>query len=343
VTGVPSEVETLPATLDVVGLGNALVDVLSHEADGFLTEHGLVRGAMDLIDTERAELLYAAMGPATEISGGSAANTMVGISSLGGSAAFVGRVRDDTLGKVFAHDIRAAGVEFVTAPASDGLPTGRCLIVVTPDAERTLNTYLGAAAEFGPEDVAPEVVAGAQVTYLEGYLWDQPRAKEAFRHAARLAHEAGRRVALTLSDGFCVDRHRADFIDLIDREVDILFANESEICSLYEVDDFDTALQRVNHHCEIAALTRSAKGSLIVRGEEVHLIDAQPVPSGVVDTTGAGDQYAAGFLYGFTHGHDLGTCGRLGAIAAAEVISHLGARPEVSLAELARPLLAARS
>jgi sugar/nucleoside kinase (ribokinase family) len=336
------ESDTKPATRDVVGLGNALVDVLSHEADAFLDEHGLVRGAMDLIDTERAELLYDSMGPATEISGGSTANTMVGIASLGGTSAFIGRVRDDTLGKVFAHDIRAAGVEFVTAAASSGQPTGRCLIVVTPDAERTLNTYLGAAAEFGPEDVDGDVVAGAQVTYLEGYLWDQPRAKEAFRHAARLAHDAGRRVALTLSDGFCVDRHRGDFVDLIEREVDILFANEGEICSLYEVDDFDAALQRVNHHCEIAALTRSAKGSLIVRGEEVHLIDAQPVPSGVVDTTGAGDQYAAGFLYGFTHGHDLGTCGRLGAIAAAEVISHLGARPEVSLAGLARPLLARR-
>jgi sugar/nucleoside kinase (ribokinase family) len=334
-----SDIGTRPATLDVVGLGNALVDVLSHEADSFLSAHGLVKGSMDLIDTERAELLYGAMGPATEISGGSAANTMVGVASLGGTSAFVGRVRDDTLGKVFAHDIRAAGVEFVGTPATDGQPSGRCLIVVTSDAERTLNTYLGAAAEFGPEDVDAAVVSGAQVTYLEGYLWDQPRAKEAFRHAARLAHEAGRRVALTLSDSFCVDRHRADFHDLVERDVDILFANEAEIRSLYEVDDFDAALQRVNHHCEIAALTRSAKGSLIVRGDEVHVIDAQPVQGGVVDTTGAGDQYAAGFLYGFTHGHDLGTCGRLGAIAAAEVISHLGARPEASLADLARPLL----
>jgi sugar/nucleoside kinase (ribokinase family) len=337
-----SEADAKPATLDVVGLGNALVDVLSHEADAFLADHGLVKGAMDLIDTDRAELLYGEMGPAIEISGGSAANTMVGIASLGGTSAFVGRVRDDTLGKVFAHDIRAAGVQFVAEAATDGLPTGRCLIVVTADAERTLNTYLGAAAEFGPEDVDAAVVAGAQVTYLEGYLWDQPRAKEAFRYAAKLAHEADRRVALTLSDGFCVDRHRADFVDLIERDVDILFANEAEICSLYEVDEFDSALQRVNHHCEIAALTRSAKGSLIVRGEEVHLVDAHPVPAGVVDTTGAGDQYAAGFLYGFTHGHDLGTCGRLGAIAAAEIISHLGARPEVSLADLARPLLAPR-
>jgi sugar/nucleoside kinase (ribokinase family) len=329
-----------PATLDVAGFGNALVDVLSHEADDFLSEYGLIKGSMALIDTDRAELLYEAMGPATEISGGSAANTMVGVASFGGTSAFVGRVRDDQLGSVFAHDIRAAGVRFVTSPATDGTPTGRCLIVVTADAERTLNTYLGAAAEFGPEDVEAELVAGAQVTYLEGYLWDQPRAKDAFRAAARQAHDSGRRVALTLSDGFCVDRHRADFLDLVERDVDILFANESEICSLYRVDDFDDALQRVNHHCEIAALTRSAKGSVIVRGDEVHVIDAHPVPGGVVDTTGAGDLYAAGFLYGFTHGHDLGTCGRLAALAAAEVISHIGARPEVSLAELARPLLA---
>jgi sugar/nucleoside kinase (ribokinase family) len=202
-----------------------------------------------------------------------------------------------------------------------------------------MNTFLGAAGQFGPEDVAVDLVADAQVTYLEGYLWDQPEAKEAFRLAARLAHQAGQRVALTLSDGFCVDRHRADFLTLVDEQVDILFANEAELCSLYEVDDFDAALQRVNHHCEVAALTRSAKGSVVVSGEEMHVIDAAPVPGGVVDTTGAGDLYAAGFLYGFTHGYDLGTCGRLGAVAAAEVIGHLGARPAQSLAALAAPLL----
>jgi sugar/nucleoside kinase (ribokinase family) len=334
-----SAVGARPATLDVAAFGNALVDVLSHEADEFISDHELVKGSMALIDTDRAELLYGAMSPATEISGGSAANTVVGVASFGGTSAFVGRVRDDQLGTVFAHDIRAAGVRFVTTPATDGLPTGRCLIVVTADAERTLNTYLGAAAEFGPEDVDAELVGGAQVTYLEGYLWDQPRAKEAFRHASRLAHEADRRVALTLSDGFCVDRHRADFLQLVEHDVDILFANEAEICALYEVDDFDAALQRVSRHCEVAALTRSAKGSVIVRDDEVHVIDAHPVPGGVVDTTGAGDLYAAGFLYGFTHGHDLGTCGKLAALGAAEVISHIGARPEVSLADLARPLL----
>jgi sugar/nucleoside kinase (ribokinase family) len=293
---------------------------------------------MSLIDTERAHSLYAAMGPATEMSGGSAANTVVGIASFGGPAAFVGRVRDDELGAVFAHDIRAADVHFETPPATEGAPTGRCLIMVTPDAERTLNTFLGAAAEIGPEDVSPELIASAQVTYLEGYLFDQPSAKEAVRHAARCAHESGRRVALTLSDGFCVDRHRADFQQLVEHEVDILFANEAEICALYEVESFDDALQRVNHQCEIAALTRSAKGSVVISGEEVHVIDAT-AGGGVVDTTGAGDLYAAGFLYGFTHGYDLGRCGALGSIAASEVISHLGARPVVSLAELAAPVL----
>lgn len=325
-------------TLDVVGLGNALVDVLSHESDAFLDGHALVKGSMRLIDAEEATRLYDAMGPGVEISGGSVANTLVGIASLGGHAAFVGRVADDELGAVFAHDIRAAGVRFVNPPAAQGSPSGRCLILVTPDAERTLNTYLGAAGEFGPEDVDPDLVAAAQVTYLEGYLWDTAEAKEAFRSAARLAHAAGRRVALSLSDAFCVQRHRADFHRLVDDEVDILFANEDEICALYEVSDFDDALQRVNHHCEVAALTRSAKGSLVVSGDEVHLIDAAPV-SRVIDTTGAGDLYAAGFLFGFTHGYDLGTCGRLGALVAGEVISHLGARPEVPLAQLARRLL----
>lgn len=325
--------------LDVVGLGNALVDVLAHEPDAFLDEHGLIKGSMALIDAEQASKLYAAMGPGIEISGGSAANTMVGVASFGGTSAFLGRVADDQLGTVFGHDIRAAGVHFDNPPATDGPPSGRCLILVTPDAERTLNTFLGAAAEFGSVDISGDLVADAQVTYLEGYLWDQPEAKEAFRLAAWLAHQAGQRVALSLSDGFCVDRHRADFLTLVNDEIDILFANEGELCALYEVDDFDEALQRVNHHCEIAALTRSAKGSVVVSGDEVHVIDAAPVPGRVVDTTGAGDLYAAGFLYGLTHGYDLGTSGKLGAIAAAEVISHLGARPERSLAELAAPIL----
>jgi sugar/nucleoside kinase (ribokinase family) len=329
----------VPASLDVVGIGNALVDVLSHENDDFVEQHGMLRGGMALVDAGRAEALYDAMGPAIEVSGGSAANTMVGIASLHGRAAFIGRVRDDTLGKVFAHDIRAAGVHFDTPAATAGPPTGRCLIIVTPDAERTLNTYLGAASEIGPDDVGPHLIGAAQVTYLEGYLFDQPSAKDAFRHAARLAHHAGRRVALTLSDSFCVERHRDDFRALVEREVDVLFANEAEICTLYDVETFDDALQNVLHHCEIAALTRSAKGSVIVSGDDVHVVDAHPVESGVVDTTGAGDLYAAGFLYGLTNGYDLGRCGRLGACAAAEVISHVGARPEVSLADLAAVLL----
>jgi sugar/nucleoside kinase (ribokinase family) len=323
---------------DVIGIGNALVDVLTHEDDAFLTQHGLAKGAMSLIDAERARLLYDAMAPATEISGGSVANSMVGIESLGGRAAFVGRVRDDQLGTVFAHDIRAAGVTFETSPATDGLPTGRCLIIVTPDAQRTLNTFLGAASEIGPDDIDSDLIGSAQVTYLEGYLFDQPRAKEAFREAARVAHAAGRRIALTLSDGFCVDRHRSDFLALVDGEVDILFANESEILSLYQVDEFDDALQMVSQSCEIAALTRSEKGAVVVSGAEMHVIDAHRVGP-VVDSTGAGDAYSAGFLFGFTHGYDLGRCGRLGALAAGEVISHLGARPETSLAELAAPVL----
>jgi sugar/nucleoside kinase (ribokinase family) len=322
---------------DVVGIGNAMVDVIAHADDAFLRTHDLVKGAMTLIDADRAEELYARIPPAVEVSGGSAGNTIAGLASLGGRAAYIGKVCDDQLGRVFRHDIRAAGVAFDVAAASVG-STGRCLIVVTPDAQRTMQTYLGAGSDLGPEDVDAELIASARVTYLEGYLWDPPRAKEAFLKAARIAHDAGRRVSLTLSDPFCVERHREEFLDLVSAHVDVLFANEAEIMSLYQADSFDDALQHVRGHCEIAALTRSERGAVIVAGAEVHVVDAEPVEH-VVDTTGAGDAYAAGFLHGLTRGMDVPACGRIAGIAAAEVISHFGARPEVSLADLVRERL----
>lgn len=322
------------AALDVVTIGNAIVDVLSHEDDTVIDKLDLAKGTMTMVDGARADEIYAALGPGVEVSGGSAANTAAGIASFGGTAGFVGVVGDDQFGEIYAHDLDAIGVTFDASHSTKTGPTGKCLVIVTPDAERTMCTSLGVASDLTPDDVPTDLVASAQITYLEGFLWDQPTAKEAFRTAARVAHDAGRRVALSLSDPFCVDRHRADFLELIERQVDVLFANEDEICSLYEVKDFDAALQRVRHHCAIAALTRSARGAVIVSGDEVHVIDAHPV-SHVVDTTGAGDQYAAGFLHGLTTGRDLVTCGRWGALAASEVIAHLGARPEVSLAELA--------
>lgn len=321
------------AALDVVGIGNAIVDVLAHADDGFLKHHGLNKGTMALVDETRAELLYGAMGPGVECSGGSAANTIAGLASLGAKAAFVGKVRDDQLGRVFAHDIRAVGVHFDTRPANGGAATARCLILVTPDAQRTMNTFLGAAQHLGPEDIDEKRIGDARITYLEGYLWDPPRAKEAFRKAMAAAHKAGRKVALSLSDPFCVDRWRDEFRHLVAGEVDILFANEAEITSLYQTDDFDDALQQVRHKVELAVLTRSERGSVIVAGDEVHVIDAERVAK-VVDTTGAGDLYAAGFLYGLTQGKDLHACGRIAAICAAEVIAHVGARPEAPLKKL---------
>ena len=322
----------------VIGIGNAIVDVISQVPDDFIDRHDLVRGSMRLIEAEQATRLYAEMPPGIESSGGSAANTIAGIASLGGTVAYIGKVRDDQLGEVFAHDIRAAGVDYRVAPGNDGDPTARCLIAVTPDAQRTMNTFLGISRHLSPADVDDELVASADLIYCEGYLWDAESAKEAITKGMDVACRAGNRTALALSDGFCVERHRGEFLDLIDDKVDVLFANEVEICSLYEVDTFDEALQHVRGHCEVACLTRSEKGSVIVANGEVHVIDAHPVDH-VVDTTGAGDLYAAGFLHGLSAGHDLATCGRLGSLAAAEVISHLGARPETSLAELARPLL----
>jgi sugar/nucleoside kinase (ribokinase family) len=326
------------SSFDVVGIGNAIVDVISHADDEFLIANNLRKGAMTLIDAARAEELYDRMGVGIEMSGGSAGNTMAGIASLGGRGAYIGKVHDDQLGAVFRHDIRTVGVAFDTPAVTDGPPTARCLIVVTPDAQRTMNTYLGACVELGPEDIDEALIRGAQVTYLEGYLWDKPRAKEAFLKAAAIAHGAGRKVALTLSDSFCVGRHRDSFRDLVDHHVDILFGNEHEITSLFETDSFDDAAAALRGRCEVAALTRSEHGSVIIADGATHAVPAAPIIR-LVDTTGAGDLYASGFLFGYTQGLPLQVCGRLGSIAAAEIITHVGARPEISLAELAKPLL----
>ena len=320
---------------DVCGIGNAIVDVIAQTDDGFLTEHGLNKGAMTLLDMDAATRLYSVMPAGIEASGGSAGNTLAGVASFGGKGAYIGKVADDTLGEVFIHDIRAVGVEFHTNPVSGGKPTARSLILVTPDAQRTMNTYLGACVDLGPQDIEEGLVRGSKVTYLEGYLWDPPQAKEAFLKAAELAHAGGNKVALSLSDSFCVERHRASFLDLVDGHIDILFANEAEILSLYETTDFGAAIERVKSKVEVAALTRGAAGSVVVSPEGVVEVPAAPVAK-VVDTTGAGDLYAAGFLYGYTQGRSPAEWGRLGSIAAGEVISHYGARPEVSLAELAK-------
>ncbi len=322
-------------TFDVLAVGNALVDVLSHEDDDFVDEIGVAKSSMTLIDEETAHRIYDRMGPATEISGGSAGNTAVGVAAFGGRAAFVGRTRDDEFGELYRHDIEAAGVKYAGSVATDGPTTGRAYVIVTPDAHRTMCTYLGAANRISPTDLPDELVEAAAITYIEGYLWDQPAAKDAVREIAARVHAANRKFAFTLSDPFCVERHRREFLALAEREVDVLFANEAEICALYDVGDFDAALQHVRGHCEIAALTRSEKGSVLVNGEEVHVIDAEPVDE-VVDTTGAGDLYAAGVLHGLANELGLARAGRLGAIAAAEVIAHLGARPERDLRVLGR-------
>jgi sugar/nucleoside kinase (ribokinase family) len=326
------------ARFDVVGIGNALVDVISHADEAFLVDQGLVKGSMTLIDTERAVTLYRSLGTSVEMSGGSAANTMCGVASFGGSAAYIGKVSSDDLGNVFGHDLRAVGVQFRAgqAPLDDddaGTPTGRCLIVVTPDAQRTMNTYLGVSSLLAPPDVDTSAVASGSVLYMEGYLYDRPAAKDAFRVAASAAHAAGREVSLTLSDSFCVDRHRADFRALVTDEVDLLFGNEDELLSLYEVGSFDAAVARVRDDCALAIITRGKIGSVVITPEQIIEVGIEPVDH-VIDTTGAGDLYAAGFLYGYTHGKELWECGRLGAIAAAEVISHVGPRPLVELKRL---------
>jgi sugar/nucleoside kinase (ribokinase family) len=328
--------------IDILGIGNAIVDVLSYSDDAFITEHGLPKGGMTLIDSEQADALYQAMGPGVEISGGSGANTIAGAASFGARVGYVGKVRDDVLGKSFAHDIRAAGVAFDTKPSTGGAGTARCLVLVTRDAERTMGTYLGACTELGPEDVDEALVQRAEVTYLEGYLWDPPRAKEAFRAAITAAHGAGRRVALTLSDTFCVERHRDEFRSLVENDVEILFANEEEILALYEVGTLEEALGTVDGRCSIVAVTRGAKGSLVYSRGARYEVPAEPVAE-LADTTGAGDSYAAGFLAGLTRGLELPACARLGSIAAAEIISHVGARPQVNLAELAGSVLSGSS
>jgi sugar/nucleoside kinase (ribokinase family) len=320
---------------DVVAIGNALVDVISHCDDAFLAAHGRTKGSMALVDTPTVEKLYAAMGPGIEISGGSAANTVVGVASFGGKAGFIGKTATDQLGEVFRHDIRAAGVTFETPPDGNGEPTGRSLILVTPDGQRTMNTFLGVSPHLGNGEVDAALIKSASILYLEGYLFDRDEAKAAFREAAKIAADAGHPVALTLSDPFCVDRHRAEFLQLVKKSVDILFANEAEVTSLYETTSFDVAAQRAKADIEFAALTRSEKGSVILAGGEAIAVPAAPV-AGVVDTTGAGDLYAAGFLFGVARNLSMETAGKLGSLAAAEIISHVGARPQVPLLELAR-------
>lgn len=323
--------------IDVTGIGNAIVDVISRTEDAFLSDVGIEKGAMTLVDAERSNAIYERMGPAIEMSGGSAANTIVGLAGLGGAGAFVGKVKDDAFGTVFRHDITASGVEFKTVPSADGPQTARCLVLVTPDAQRSMNTHLGACVDLGPEDIDAAQIQASKVVYLEGYLWDPPRAKQAFLKASKIAHESGGKVSLSLSDPFCVDRHRDEFRDLVEHHVDVLFANELEIASLYQTDDFDGAMQRVRGECDMVALTRGSRGSVVMAGDEIHVLAAESVDA-VVDTTGAGDLYAAGFLYGLTQGLDLARCGRIGGIAAAEIIGHYGARPEADLKSLAAAL-----
>ena len=321
---------------DVVGIGNAIVDIIGRCDDVFLARHGYTKGSMQLVDAAGAAKLYDDMGPAVEISGGSGANTIVGVASFGGRAGFIGKTADDAFGQIFGHDIRSAGVTFTTAPAAKASePTGRCLVLVTPDGQRTMHTFLGVSPQLGGGEVDPALVASARIVYLEGYLFDRAEAKAAFRDAAGIAARAGRQVALSLSDAFCVDRHRSEFLALIRSCVDILFANEAEITSLYQTSSFDEAARRAQADTKLAALTRSEKGSVILAEAKRIAVPADPVAK-VVDTTGAGDLYAAGFLFGLARGRDLETAGRLGSLAAAEIIAHLGARPEKNLGDLAR-------
>ncbi|HEY5106380.1 MAG TPA: adenosine kinase [Caulobacteraceae bacterium] len=328
----------MTAPFDVTAIGNAIVDVIAPATDAFLAAEAMTKGAMTLIDETRAASLYARMGPGIEASGGSAANTVAGVASFGGKAAFIGKCASDSLGEVFSHDMRSIGARFEAAPLKDGPATGRCLVNVTPDGERTMSTFLGAAVCLTPADVGVELIEAAATVYLEGYLFDAPQARLAFAKAAGLAHGAGRRIALTLCDAFVVERHRDALIAFIDAQVDILFANEAEITALFQTDDFAAAAKAVEGRVAIAALTRGAAGSLVVGSGVSHAVAAEAVEK-VVDTTGAGDQYAAGFLFGLARNHPLEVCGSLGSLAAAEVISHFGPRPQTALRDLAAALV----
>lgn len=324
------------ATYDVLGIGNAIFDILVRTDDAFLAQHGMAKGSMALIDEARAAAVYQAMGPATEMSGGSAANTIFGVAGFGAKAAYVGKVKDDQIGRMYTHDIRAAHVAFTTAAATDGPATGCSYILVTPDGERTMNTYLGAAQDLSPADIDPAQIAASSIVYLEGYLWDPANAKEAFLKASKIAHDNRRSVALTLSDAFCVGRYRDEFLDLIRTgTVDLVFANEAELASLYRTEDFDKALAQLRNDAQLAVVTRSEKGCVVVAKDKVTPVPASPVKE-VVDTTGAGDLFAAGFLFGLVRGLGHEQCGHLGALAAAEVIQHIGARPQTSLKALAQ-------
>ena len=324
------------ATYDVLGIGNAIFDILVRTDDAFLGQHGMTKGSMALIDEARAAAIYQAMGPATEMSGGSAANTIIGVAGFGARAAYVGKVKSDQIGGMYTHDIRAANVAFTTTAATAGPATGCSYILVTPDGERTMNTYLGAAQDLSPADIDPVQIAASSVVYLEGYLWDPANAKEAFLKASKIAHENKRSVALTLSDAFCVGRYRDEFLDLIrSKTVDLVFANEAELTSLYQTEDFDKALVQLRSDATLAVVTRSEKGCVVVAKDKVTPVPAFPIKQ-LVDTTGAGDLFAAGFLFGIVRGLSHEQCGQFGALAAAEVIQHIGARPQTSLKELAQ-------
>jgi sugar/nucleoside kinase (ribokinase family) len=325
-------------SLDVVGIGNAIVDVIASADDAFLERFEMPKGGMVLIDEARAEEIYAAMGSAVVSSGGSAGNTIAGIASLGGRTGYIGKVRDDALGLEFRHDIAAGGTLFPTPAATAGPATARCLVLVTPDSQRTMNTFLGACISLGPDDIDEALIRSAQITYLEGYLYDDPSAQAAFHKAAEIAHAAGRKVALSLSDAFCVNRHRDDFRQLVDHHVDVLFANEAEIAALFETTRHEESIARLRTMTELAAVTRGADGSIVVTKDDIIELPAAAVTK-VVDTTGAGDLYAAGFLFALTRGAALRECGRLGGLAASEIISHFGARPQTSLLPLAQTLV----